>query len=248
MSEHDGPGLGFLLTRSTEVDVERLVTAARDLGVGLVLVPSDKDGIHAFDVEGGGHLFVMPLAVAHPDARGMLMLPLSPDAAALDRAQAHVIVTAMGLPGSLVAKDATMARLIAATVQGTEAEGAMMGHGILFYKAPLFSGMVGNARPGELPVEICVDLTMGPEPDGRFGFLTHGLQRYGREEFFVTTTGDKNAALDFTWMMARWMIMEPDKHLPTGDTLGRSAEEKILVQRVPSPSGEGPDVIRLDLD
>ncbi len=59
---------------------------------------------------------------------------------------------------------------------------------------------------------------------------------------------DGNAAFEFTWMMCRWLITDPGKQLPTGDTVGRSADEKITVQRVPSPTGEGPEVVRLDLD
>jgi hypothetical protein len=39
----------------------------------------------------------------------------------------------------------------------------------------------------------------------------------------------------------------PGKHLPTGETVGRTADEKVLIQRVPDPAGQGPEVIRLDL-
>jgi len=42
--------------------------------------------------------------------------------------------------------------------------------------------------------------------------------------------------------MARWLLTEPDRHLPTGDTVGRPAEEKVTVQRVPSPTGDAPEV------
>ncbi len=87
-----------------------------------------------------------------------------------------------------------------------------------------------------------------PEGDDRMSFLTHGPQRYGREEFWVTAARDGNEALEFTWMMARWMIYDPSEQLPTGDTIGRTAEEKIRVRRVLSPTGEGPEVIRLDSD
>ena len=45
-----------------------------------------------------------------------------------------------------------------------------------------------------------------------------------------------------------WMVQDPDKHLPTGDTVGRTAEERVTVQRVANPMGAGPEVIRLDLD
>ena len=47
--------------------------------------------------------------------------------------------------------------------------------------------------------------------------------------------------------LVRWMLSDPNKHLPTGDTIGRDADEKLVVQRVPNPTGRGPEVIRLDL-
>jgi hypothetical protein len=78
-------------------------------------------------------------------------------------------------------------------------------------------------------------------------FMTHGLTRYGREEFYITCSRTGQGALDFVYMMVRWMITDPEKHLPTGDTLGRTAEERLVVQRVPHPGGGGDDVIRLDL-
>jgi len=78
--------------------------------------------------------------------------------------------------------------------------------------------------------------------------LTHGLVRYGREEFFVTASQGGKAAMDFIVGLARWMLMDPNKQLPTGDTVGRTPHEKVRVQRVPNPTGEGPEVIRLDLD
>jgi hypothetical protein len=78
-------------------------------------------------------------------------------------------------------------------------------------------------------------------------FLTHGLGRYDREEFYMTAPIEGRGALDFLLMLTRWMIVDPDKHLPTGETVGRDANERVVIQRVPSPIGEGSEVIRLDL-
>jgi len=49
-------------------------------------------------------------------------------------------------------------------------------------------------------------------------------------------------------VLAKLMITDQDKVLPTGDTVGRTADEHILVQRVPSPIEGKPPVIRLDMD
>jgi hypothetical protein len=141
-----------------------------------------------------------------------------------------------------------MAVLTAAVVRSCDAVGAMLAHGVLFHKAGLFADLAeAAASEGGLPIEIVVDVTVAREPGERVSFLTHGMQRYEREELFVTCPERGRGALGFVYAMTRWLLTDTVKTLPTGDTVGRSAEEKILVQRVPSPLGEGAPVIRLDL-
>jgi hypothetical protein len=94
---------------------------------------------------------------------------------------------------------------------------------------------------------VAVDVTAAQESPTRMSFLTHGLQRYGRDEFYVTCPVEGRGALSFVFDMARWMLTDPDKHLPTGDTVGRSEDERLAIQRVPNPTGKGPEVIRVDL-
>ena len=78
-------------------------------------------------------------------------------------------------------------------------------------------------------------------------FLTHGLVRYGREEFLVSCPIEGKGAVGFVLNMARWVLAEPGRQLPNGDTVGRTADERLTITRVPSPTGTGPAVIRLDL-
>ena len=73
------------------------------------------------------------------------------------------------------------------------------------------------------------------------------MSRYGREDFFVTCPIKGKGAMDYVMGLANWMLSQPDYQLPTGDTVGRTPREKVLVQRVPSPMGNGHTVIRLDL-
>lgn len=248
MPESSTIGLGFLLTRSTTLDVGALLAASKELGLPLTPSEESEEEVVSFEVQGGGILVVLGVPMRHPDAPTMLRTPFSPDDQAIERAEAHFIVTAMQLPGDQAARDSAMARLVAAVDRATECEGAMLGHGMVFYKPAFFVDMAQRADSGMIPVEVAVDLTMGREEDGRFGVLTHGLVRYEREEFFITTGGDPMEAISYAWMMSQWMVNDRSVSLPTGDTVGRTAEEKILVQRVPSPAEDGTEVIRLDLD
>ena len=125
----------------------------------------------------------------------------------------------------------------------------MLGHGRVVHRARLFAEYARHAADEGQPlgVEVAVDITAAQESPSRMSFLTHGLRRYGREEFFVTCAIEGKGALAFVLSMTRWMLADPDKHLPTGDTVGRDADEKVPVQRVPNPTGDGTEVIRLDL-
>jgi serine/threonine protein kinase len=151
----------------------------------------------------------------------------------------------VGDDGRVRVLDFGMARITAAIVNASPAIAAMTAPGVVFHKADFFANVVAES---DFPMLVCVDVTMAPEDGERMSILTHGLQRYGREEFFVTCSQQGQGAVDFLLGLAEWMLADPDKHLPTGDTVGRTAEEKIVIQRVPSPTGEGPEVVRLDLD
>jgi hypothetical protein len=243
-----GPALSFvLLERAEYPDPEELQRAASELGLTVRPEALAAEGPVTYDIAGAGTLLIMLMEVPHPDAAQMARGLASPEPAELERMTAHYVVTALGLPGDPPVRDALMATLTAAVVRASPSIAAMLGHGVVFHKAAFFADVVASAE-GELPTLVCVDVTMASEPDDRMSFLTHGMARYGREEFFVTASQHGKGALDFLLGLVRWLLADPDKHLPTGETVGRSAEERVLIQRVPSPMGEGPEVIRLDLD
>lgn len=236
-----------LLERAEYPDPGALVAAARELGLTVRLESADDEGPVTYDIAGAGTLLVMLIDAPHPDAASMSRGLASPEPSELESMTAHYVVTALGLPGDPPVRDALMAALTAAVVRASPSIAAMLGHGVAFHKASFFGDAVAAAE-GELPTLVCIDVTMSAEPDDRMSFLTHGMARYGREEFLVTASQQGRGALDFLLGLMRWMLAEPDKHLPTGETVGRTADERVLIQRVPSPLGEGPEVIRLDLD
>jgi len=191
---------------------------------------------------------VMLMPVPHPDVPTMIFGPTGPDKDEAIAAPAHLIVTAMGLGGSVRQKDLQLAALTACVIDGAPSVGAMLGHGLYFHRADLFAELARlGVEAGDLPAELAIDISMASEPDDRVSFLSLGLARYGREEFLITAPVDGKGALGFLFDMARWMLGEPDYELPTGDTVGRDEHEQLLIQRVPNPSASGDTVIRLDL-
>lgn len=200
-----------------------------------------------FTIAGGGSLMVMLVEAPHPDAPKMAPGLASPSDEDLARMRAHYIVAMMGGPETPREQDTMLAQLTAAIVRASPAIGAMLGTGRCFHRADFFADVV-ERTPADLPMLVCIDFTCAPEPGDRMSILTHGMVRYGREDFFVTCSIRGKGAFDFVMSMVGWMLHDATKELPTGDTVGRNADERVVVQRMPSPLGEGPPVIRLDLD
>lgn len=238
----------LLLERAEQPDVDTVIAAAKDAGMSMSLSGAADTDVVQFDVEGGVTVMVMMMDAPHPDTPNMALGPMSPEREALTSASAHAIVTFLGIEGDVATHDRTAAALTAAVIRGMPATAAMLGHGIMFYAADLFADLALAAlEEDEVPVEIVVDITAAREDEERMSFLTHGLVRYEREEFYMTAPIQGKGALPFLLDMTRWMIFDPNKQLPTGETIGRDESERIVIQRTPNPTGEGPDVIQLDL-
>lgn len=243
------PDLSFVLVAEPVYpDPAALVGAAGELGIPLTAAPAEGEGPLAFELANGGSLMIMLVSAPHPDAPHLPRGPLSPPPEELSTARAHYIVTALGLEGDAAEKDVQMLALTAAVIGASPAVAAMLGHGMMFYSADLFADFAAmGAEQRQVPIEIAVDVTAAAESEDTMSFLTHGMQRYGREELFVHAPIRGKGALDFLFGLMRWLTADPGKHLPTGDTIGRDEDERIVIHRVPSPTGEGPSVIRLDL-
>jgi hypothetical protein len=244
-------GLSFvLLEHAAGVDPDVLIDAASSYGLRVSYEGTDEAGPARFTVAGGSSpssLLVMVVDAPYPDAVALPVGLASPEPEAIEGARAHAIVTVLDLPDDPRARDSMVVQLTAAVLRASPAIAAMLSHGVVWHRADMFIETAASP-PGLLPVLVCVDVTIAPEPDSRMSFLTHGLVRYGREEFFVTASRAGQGAVDFLLSLVGWMLDDPDKQLPTGDTVGRSATELVEIQRVPSPTGAGPEVVRLDLD
>lgn len=240
--------LAFVLVKTAKYpDAAAIVATAKKLGIALEAGAAGSEPL-GFSIGSGGELFVMLMPAPHPDAPHMSYGPTSPSIEDASGAPAHFVVTAMGLDGDERTRDLLMASLTACVIDHTDAIAAMLAHGVVFHQARLFSEMAAlGAQEGLLPPEIAIDVTAADEGGGRMSFLSHNMPRYGREDFFVTCPVSGKGALDFVYMMVRWLYTDLEKQLPTGDTVGRSPTEKIQVQRVPNPTGNGDTVIRLDL-
>jgi hypothetical protein len=247
MSEVD---ISFILTATPRLPgAAAVIASANELGIAITAGVETSDGMLTFALPDDGSLIVALMPAPHPDAPTMLGGPTSPPPEAVAKSRAHIIVTALGLPDDAWTRDTQMMLLTAAVIANVDAIAATFGVGLTFHAADAVAKIAAYcASEDELvPPELAIAVTAARESATRMSFLTHGMVRYGREEFLVTCPIQGKGARDFAFTMARWMLTDPDKQLPTGETVGRTADEKLRIQRVPNPTGKGPEVIRLDV-
>ena len=242
--------LGFVLVRTAAApDPTKIVGSAKRLGFALTFDATKRDrGMLSFTSETTLAVVVAVMPIAHPDAPQMPHGPTSPAPDEVAACKAHLIVTVLGLDGPERERDTTAAALIAAVVENVDAVGAMLGHGVIFHRADFFAAAAEEGiAAGALPVMLAIDVTAARRSATAMSFLTHGMQRYGLEELWVTCAIADKGALEFLFDIAGWLLDQPTMRVPTGDTVGRNAGEKVRVERVASPTGTGPDVMWLDL-
>jgi|GEM_PF-879651 hypothetical protein len=235
-----------LISQNIYPDPARVIAEAGRLGLGLAHEMGEPNVLN-FRIEGGGDLIVMPVDTPHPDAATMPVGPASPEPSIIADHVGHIVATALNLPEEPMSHDVVMGIVTTALIHSSPAIAAMLGHGAIFHRSDMFAAFV-EAAGTDIATEITVDITAARESEDRMSFLTHGLGRYGREEFYVTSLVNSNGALDYVMALAKLMITDQNKVLLTGDIVGRTPEEHILVQRVPSPIEGKPPVIRLDMD
>lgn len=240
--------LAFVLTRSdSPPEFAAIIDNARTLGQRLAHAGGDGSTL-SFDIDGGGALWVTFIPVPYPDTAHESHSLLAPTAEQLLTADAHVIVAATNLPGSVRDRDAALLRLTAAVLRSTSAVAAMPSPDVGLLHAPLFDNLAAQALDADsIPALLAVGLSVTTAASGRTAVLTRGLARHEREELLVTTTAVASDALDFACAIADWLLCNPTEGLPTGDTVGRSADERVTVARVAHPDDPTRTVVHLDL-
>lgn len=243
------PAVAYLLTPSGSLDPAQVIEEAQLLGIHLRLAEEQPAGGRPLVFEGpaGLTMLAMSIEAPHPDAAKLAVLPWSarPDELAAHRA--HIIVAVLGLPADARVQDPVLARLALAVGRASDALGLIFGSGITAHRLDLAATLLVGQEPTQAPVELTVDLRVYAEPPGGVAVLTHGLPRYKREDFLIRTRRGVAEAVALAQVMSRWMVEDPKKELPTDDTVGRTADEKLTVQRVPHPDGGGETVVLLDM-
>lgn len=253
--------LAFVLINETRLPAaKKVIAAAKSMGISLKHAVADIDDdkeatdteVVSFEDDSGVTFMVALMPAPHPDVEQLPQGPFSPeDYDELVKAPAHLILTAFGFADDAANDeiDITMCAFAASVANASESVGVLKIPGAIFYSPALFAECAKEGvESNELPILICVDVTLAAEEDGRVSVLTHNMPRYDREDLLIKFSRENTEGVDFMLDMMNWMLSDRAFELPTGDTIGRTEDEKILVQRVENPVGKGADVVLFDLE
>lgn len=222
--------VAFVVTHSPRAPAAAAVTErAAALGVTLTAHPG-IDATAWFDVAAGGVLGIIHVPHAAPEAPGMPRGPLSPDPIEVASAGSHLIVTSFGLSDSPDERFATMLRLTAAVLGSTDSVAVALNDGVNLIRSDLFMELAALAVDGRsIPPQLALTLVVNELSGGRMSFVTNGLAHLGREEVMVICPVDGMGAVDLVYAVAAELLAGPACELPTGDTIGRTTDERIPI-------------------
>lgn len=180
------------------------------------------------------------------DAARLSMSAFSPKYGPLPSHAAHLVVTTSTAPGP-ISPDTLLrhTRVVAAAASAYGAVGVYEGNACATHPAAFYLDAVSTSP---LPLMVWTGVSVAREPDGRTSMLTLGVQNMlGVPDVLVSASpGGATEALAFACDMIRY-VLDRGAALEDGHTVGRTAEEKILVRYVPSPLDASRQVVRLDI-
>lgn len=203
----------------------------------------DRDGLTT-------HVAMMPAAIPTGEAEEAASFSLasfSTKFGELAPHAAHLIVTTHGETPSLAPVDtlARHTRIVAACAVAYDAVGIYEGnaratHPVAFY--------VNVATSSERPIMLWSGVSIAREDDGRTSLLTLGMENMlGVPDVLIRASpGKGNDALAFAFDLLGYVISRGEA-LPDGDTIGGSADERLLVRYVASPIHPERRVVSIDL-
>lgn len=244
------PELAFIVTNSHQSpDPTTVISWAAANGLGLTLQPTESTDVATFLLEGGETLIVTFVRSAIPNLGDYPGGPTSASPSDLCQAANHLVLEVPDFAFEPATVRLIMSVLSAAVASATDAVGVLVGGGIVFHRPETFIALAKAAASEPAPPPMMmVEIAAYPESGNRMALLSHGLQHVGsEEELYVTCPLDGQGAMDFTYRLIEGFANDPSLRYETGDTVGRSSDEAVVVQRQSHPNGEGLPVMRLDL-
>ncbi len=158
----------------------------------------------------------------------------------------HLIVTYFGKSEDLVGNYLTLTRLVSAAAAHTNAAGIYWGAGTLVHEPNMFTQQTAAISRENLPLDLWIDFRIGRNEDGSFSLVTTGMKEFNHLEIEILQSfSQPDQIMDFVFTIAHYIIAA-DVDVRDGETIGRTAEEKIPARHLPSIWDKSETALRLD--
>lgn len=156
--------------------------------------------------------------------------------------RAHLLVMLVPDDRGARASMRDLTRLLAAAAQASDAVGVYLGPAT---HEPRF--FVEAVRELEDPVPVWIGFSLAAEAGDRGSILSRGMDQLGLPDLLLTVRKDDVAAGIAYFFDVIEYVIDRGAPIPDGDTVGRTADEKLVVRYEPSPIDPEAKVWRIDL-
>jgi len=158
--------------------------------------------------------------------------------------QAHLIVT-LHAPGNVTTRLSLLTSILAAIAEASSAVGIYCGDAGATHD-PRFFREIARSRTNESRLMLWTGISIARE-GARYGLLSLGMSQFELPDLLLVVPPAKtDEAIPFMLDLLG-MVVRDGKPLPEGDTVGRSATEKLPVRYVPSPVDPKAKVWRVEM-
>jgi hypothetical protein len=242
-----------LLPRNGEPPVEAIERAWSELAAGQPPLRIEGSGSAALRIESEGLVTMvgsMPMPIPNGEAeraaRHGLPALSSGEVPPLAHA-AHWIVFSQGRGLPVAERLLRHNRVIAALVRAAGAVGVYDGAAGAAFDADSYLRVLRDAlRQEDWPVPLWTGVRVEQKGE-RLEYLTLGMKQLQLPELLVVAPGKlADDALNFLFVVVEY-VARRGREIPAGETVGRSATEKYVVDHVPSPCDAATRVMRIDM-
>lgn len=208
-------------------------------------------GVLEFELRPGGSAFIalMPTAVPNGEAENAVRFSVSAFGTEwkLPTHKAHLVVSLRHSDSASLSDTLSLfTSLLGAVTKTSNAVGVYWGDAGATHDAKFLTSIAQEPDP-ESRIMLWTGVSVGREADGRLSLLSLGMSQLNLPDLLlITQKSDGNEALG-TFFDFLGYVNKLGKPLPEGDTIGRTADERLPIRYVPSPIDPSKKVWRVEI-
>lgn len=192
-----------------------------------------EDAIWMLEIPGLENAFAsfVPMPIPDGEAEDAADSFLWPDGSRFAVHQSHVILGSAGEHKNKVKAVLALTKLAAAMLDACDGIAVYWGSGSITVPRDQFVDFAEDADADDLPLFLWCRFQVTQSDEGRVGLYTLGLRQFGLMEIEVDESSkDPKELLEFVFNVAHYLVQNGPV-IKDGDTVGGSAEERIVVKR-----------------